>query len=96
MSAATDRRRALLTAALGFLQVAPRRPALHALHSWLDSWAGIGHVVVGMERYGFQLSLKKYGNSALPRGGGMGLPGGRRAHHDPTREGLPAPDIAVR
>jgi hypothetical protein len=22
--------------------------ALHALRSWLDSWSGIGHVVVGM------------------------------------------------
>ena len=30
------------------------------------------------------------------RGGGVGLPGGRRAHRAPTREGLPAPDIAVR
>jgi hypothetical protein len=22
--------------------------ALHALHSWLDSWSGIGHITVGM------------------------------------------------
>src|SRR5258705_2531835 len=26
--------------------------ALHALRTWLDSWAGIGHVAVGMHRQG--------------------------------------------
>ena len=64
MSVAADRRRALLTAALGFLQLPSQTPALRALHSWLDSWSGIGLVVGGMERYGFRLSLKKYGNDA--------------------------------
>ena len=44
------------------LQFPPQTPALRALHVWLDSWSGIGHVVVGMERHGFRLSLKKYGN----------------------------------
>ena len=57
-----DRRRALLTAALGFLQLPLQTPALRALHSWLDCWSGIGLVVVGMERQGFSLSLRKYGN----------------------------------
>jgi hypothetical protein len=57
-----DRRRALLTAALGFLQFPTRTPALRALHAWLDNWRGIGVIVVGMERQGFRLSLKKYGN----------------------------------
>jgi hypothetical protein len=32
------------------------------LHRWLDSWAGIGHIVVGLDRQRFRLSLKKYGN----------------------------------
>ena len=27
--------------------------ALHTLRTWLDSWAGIGHVVVGMHRQGY-------------------------------------------
>ena len=34
------------------------------LHRWLDNWKGIGHIVVGMERQGFRLSLKKYGDGA--------------------------------
>jgi hypothetical protein len=34
--------------------------ALHALRSWLDSWSGIGHVVVGMARQGFDLQLTRY------------------------------------
>ena len=56
MFAAADRRRALLTAALGFLRLPPKTPALRALHAWLDSWVGIGHVVVRMERIGFRVS----------------------------------------
>jgi hypothetical protein len=55
---------ALLTAALGFLQLAPQTPALRALHAWLDTWRGGDHIVVGMERQGLRLSLKKYGNGA--------------------------------
>jgi hypothetical protein len=57
-----DRRRALLTAALGFLridQVKPSHSGLTALHSWLDSWRGIGDVVGGMERQGYALTLTK-------------------------------------
>ena len=52
MSVAVHRRRALLTAALGFLQVPPRAPELRLLRRWLDSWSEIGHIVVGMERHG--------------------------------------------
>lgn len=55
-------RRVLLTAALGFLNVRARHPALTTLHVWLDSWSGLGAIVVGMERQGFRLSLTKYGN----------------------------------
>jgi hypothetical protein len=62
MPLAADRRRALLIAALRFLRLPPQMPVLRVLHAWLDSWHGIGAVVVGMERYGFRLSLKKYGN----------------------------------
>jgi hypothetical protein len=57
-----DTRRALRTASLGFAQLPPQTPALRALHAWLDSWSGIGHIVTGMDRHGFPLSLKKYGN----------------------------------
>ena len=34
--------------------------ALHALRGWLDSWAGIGRVAVGMHRQGFDLQLTQY------------------------------------
>jgi hypothetical protein len=55
----TDSRGPLLVAALGFAGL-PRpsydRP-LWALHSWLDSWSGIGHVTVGMARQGYDLQL---------------------------------------
>jgi hypothetical protein len=53
----TDRRRALLTAALGFLELPPRAPALRLLHWWLDSWMGVGLITVGVERLGYRLSL---------------------------------------
>ena len=62
MSVTADRRRSLLTAALGFLRLSPRSRELVVLHRWLDSWSGIGHVVVGMERLGYRVSLRKYGN----------------------------------
>src|SRR2546425_9868008 len=34
--------------------------SLHALRSWLDSWAGIGRVAVGMARHGYDLQLTRY------------------------------------
>jgi hypothetical protein len=34
--------------------------ALHALRTWLDFWAGIGHVAVGMARQGSDLQLTPY------------------------------------
>src|SRR5438034_6920634 len=61
MSVAADcRRRSSLIAALGFLRLPPRARELIALHRWLDSWSGIGHIVVGMERHGYAVSLKKW------------------------------------
>jgi hypothetical protein len=47
MPLASDRRRALLTAALGFLRLPPQTSALRALHAWLDNWRGVGLVVEG-------------------------------------------------
>jgi hypothetical protein len=38
----TDRRRANLTATLGFLQLPPRESELRLLHRAFDSWAGLG------------------------------------------------------
>jgi hypothetical protein len=33
--------------------------AAHRIREWLDNWKGLGHVVVGMERQGYALSLTK-------------------------------------
>jgi hypothetical protein len=46
-----------LTAALGFLQLAPHAPELRLLHRWLDTWTGVGLITVGVEREGCRLSL---------------------------------------
>ena len=57
-----DERGQLLRAALGFAGL-PRPSydrALHALRAWLDCWSGIGHVVVGMARQGYDLQLTRY------------------------------------
>jgi hypothetical protein len=57
-----DQRGQLLRAALGFAGL-PRPPydrALWALRTWRDSWAGIGHIVVGMARQGYDLQLTRY------------------------------------
>jgi hypothetical protein len=54
-------RRALLVAALGFVQLrrAERTPALAALQRWLGSWRGIGAIVAGMDRQGYDLELSR-------------------------------------
>ena len=57
-----DQRGRLLVAALGFAgcSMPSYDRALWALRTWLDSWAGIGHVAVGMHRQGFDLQLTQY------------------------------------
>jgi hypothetical protein len=57
MPTASDRR-ALLTAALGFVQLQPQTAALRALHAWLDAWGGVAAVAIGMGRQGFDLTLE--------------------------------------
>jgi len=57
-----DQRGRLLVAALGFagLPMLSYDRALWALRFWLDSWPGIGAVVVGMARQGYDLQLTRY------------------------------------
>src|SRR5437867_7925632 len=50
-------RRRLLLAALAAVRVKSRAPELALVHAWLDSWVGLGLVVVGMHRHGYDLSL---------------------------------------
>jgi hypothetical protein len=57
MARMIDRRRALLVAALAAVRVTSREPVLLVVHAWLDSWRGIGSMVVGMARHGYDLSL---------------------------------------
>ena len=57
----SDHRLAALRAALGFLQLEPRAPELQLLHRWLDTWTGLGLIVVGVERQGRQFSLSHIG-----------------------------------
>ena len=57
-----DQRGQFLQAAVGFatLPLPSDDRALHSLRTWLDSWAGIGHIAVGMHRQGFDLQLTQY------------------------------------
>ena len=54
-----DPRGQLLRAALGFaaLPLPSYDRSLRALRTWLDSWAGIGRVAVGMAHQGYDLQL---------------------------------------
>jgi len=55
-----ERRRSLLTAALGFLQIDQAKlphTGLTALHAWLDNWRGVGAITDGMLRQGFETDL---------------------------------------
>lgn len=54
-------RRALL-AALGFAHLEGDAPELRPLRRWLDSWAGLGAVVDGMMRLGFDIALTRHGD----------------------------------
>ena len=56
-----DTRRSTVYAALGFCQLPdlPVFPEVTTLKRWLSTWNGIGHVVVGMERQGFVVSLRR-------------------------------------
>jgi hypothetical protein len=57
-----DRRRAVLTAAVGFALLPSRsdQREVGMLRRWLDTWTGLGLVVVGMARQGYDLQLTRY------------------------------------
>lgn len=55
-------RRALLVAALGFLEVRwhHKPAAIGALEKWLHAWRGVGDVIVGMSAQGFDVELRAF------------------------------------
>ena len=57
---ATPQRRSLLLAALGFALIEGRSAPLGVLRSWLSTWTGIGHVIDGMHRQGYDVQLTQY------------------------------------
>ena len=52
------RRRSFLVAALAAVRVKSPAPELSVVHAWLDTWSGLGRIVVGMQRQGYELTLK--------------------------------------
>ena len=58
----TDHRARLLRAALGFSLLPPTEPELRLLHAWLDTWRGVGDIVVVMKRQGYEVSLGDHGS----------------------------------
>jgi hypothetical protein len=48
----------LLHATLAFAVLPPTEPELVMLHRWLDTWRGVGDIVMGMRRLGFKLGLE--------------------------------------
>src|SRR5262245_20391366 len=55
-----ERRRALLTAALGFLQLRQQPSEVAPLRQWLDSWRGLGDIVRGLNAQGLDLELRQF------------------------------------
>jgi hypothetical protein len=53
-------RRSLLAAALGFALLEGHAAGLLAVRSWLSTWSGIGNVIAGMHRQGYDIQLTQY------------------------------------
>src|SRR5919106_3904178 len=61
MPPARDPRARRLRPALTAVLVKTAAPELRLVHRWLDSWAGIGLIVVGMAHQGYTVSLGAHG-----------------------------------
>jgi hypothetical protein len=55
-----NERRATLAAAVAFALLPRRTRELALLHGWLDTWRGIGDVIVGMARQDYDIQLTRY------------------------------------
>src|SRR5262249_1923889 len=56
----TDRLGRLLLVTLEAARLQAEVHPLPSLRTWLDSWASIGHIAVGMHRQGYDLQLTQY------------------------------------
>jgi hypothetical protein len=56
-----DARGRRLRAALATVLIHAHAPELALIHRWLDTWSGIGRIIVGMTHPGFQVSLGRTG-----------------------------------
>jgi hypothetical protein len=73
-----DARARLLRAAVGFALVPPTEPELRVLHQWLDCWRGVGDVVTGMNRQGYEVSIGDHGEASGSRSPRAATSGRRR------------------
>lgn len=56
----TARQKSLLTAAVGFALLEDHGDALQVVRFWLSTWTGIGQVIDGMHRQGYDVQLTQY------------------------------------
>jgi len=49
-----------LRAALAAVLAVPTPPELQLVHRWLDSWVGLGLIVDGMARQGYDVQFRQY------------------------------------
>jgi len=50
-----------MRAALAAVLVCAEAPELRLIHDWLDTWSGLGLIVVGMSHQGCTVSLGEHG-----------------------------------
>src|SRR5262245_33269932 len=53
-------RRALLTAALGSLQLRHDPPEVVPLHQYMDSWRGVGDIIAGLHAQSFDIEMQQF------------------------------------
>lgn len=91
-SSMSEQRAPLLRAAVGFALVPPSEPELQLLHGWLDSWRGIGDVVRGMARQGWDVQTHGIRRRTLARPSSSPV---RRTQSSADQPGRPTPGRAV-
>lgn len=60
-----DTKAHLLRATVGLAIVPPTAPELRLLHRGLDCWRGVGDVVTGIQRQGYEVSIGDHGGRRI-------------------------------